>query len=244
MSLKETSKYFEDLQETLKKRKPVKESFSSLAAMPLAKDQALYVLDFRKKELVFQKGIREFLGYSPEEFTLEKVTSYYHPEDYEIINRLLRASIAYAAAHTTKTNDVALFVTGRIQHKNGEYIKTLRQSTVFEKDAEGRMLSNVSIISDISFIDMSDKVNWKFVATGLDEKKFRSYVTIEYKGFFSDREIDVLRLLPGGQSSLEIANSLHISKHTVDGHRRSMLRKSNCKNTVELINFAKTNGIL
>lgn len=64
------------------------------------------------------------------------------------------------------------------------------------------------------------------------------------KSMFSEREVEVLSFLKEGITSQGIAEALHISKHTVDGHRRSMLKKSACKNTVALIGFCQKNGIL
>lgn len=52
---------------------------------------------------------------------------------------------------------------------------------------------------------------------------------------FSRRELEIISLLIQGKSSKEIANTLFLSKHTVDTHRRRILQKSKCKNTAELI---------
>jgi len=50
----------------------------------------------------------------------------------------------------------------------------------------------------------------------------------------SEREIEIVRLLAEGLASKQIGAELNISKHTVDTHRRNLLRKTDCKNTLEL----------
>lgn len=50
----------------------------------------------------------------------------------------------------------------------------------------------------------------------------------------SPREIEIVQLLAKGFASKQIAATLYISKHTVDTHRRNLLRKTNTKNTLEL----------
>lgn len=55
------------------------------------------------------------------------------------------------------------------------------------------------------------------------------------------REVEVLELLRKNKSSREIAETLFISKHTVDTHRRSILKKTNHKSTLELL-YALTSG--
>ena len=57
----------------------------------------------------------------------------------------------------------------------------------------------------------------------------------------SNRERDVIRLLLLKKTSEEIADHLNISKHTVDTHRRNILKKTNLNSTFELINYFKSN---
>ncbi len=244
MHKEEVKKFLGDVKESLRLRRAGKKNTEALKHFPLAKHQAVYVLDFKTQQVLFQNGVESFLGYKPVDFTFEKVINYYHPDDNEMVSRLLRATLLYTVENPISDENVAYFITHRIRKKDGSYIKVLRQSAVFEKDKSGKLISNISIISDISFIDTSDKVQWKFDAPGLDQKKFRKCVGEEYSDFFSKREEEVLRYLSLGHTSSDIAASLHISKHTVDGHRRNMLHKSHSSNTVELIHFSKTNGIL
>lgn len=243
MEKEKVTNYLNSLSEKLKKRDFIARSFADIDSFPLAVGQGMYILDLIKKEVPFQKGITEFLGYKPDEFTFAHVISLIHPHDYEMVSRLLRATLQFASENDVSKN-LGYFVTYRIKRKDGTYVKILRQSNVFDVDEEGKIISNVSMITDISFIDATEKVQWKFDAPGLDQKKFKKYVSIEYAGFFSDRELEVLQLLKDGITSSVISQKLFISKHTVDGHRRKMLSKSNCTNTIDLINFSKTNGLL
>ena len=55
----------------------------------------------------------------------------------------------------------------------------------------------------------------------------------------SKREMEVLRHLAKGQISRDIANSLNLSIHTVDTHRKNMLAKLELHTTVELIRWAR-----
>lgn len=61
---------------------------------------------------------------------------------------------------------------------------------------------------------------------------------------FTARELEVLDLLSRGLSSKEIAEKLFISPHTVEYHRRQMLKKAESKNIAELIGCAFRCGIL
>lgn len=58
----------------------------------------------------------------------------------------------------------------------------------------------------------------------------------------TEREIDVLCHICKGQSNPEIAESLSISKRTVDKHRENLLQKTQSKNTANLVVFAIKQG--
>lgn len=54
----------------------------------------------------------------------------------------------------------------------------------------------------------------------------------------SEREIDVIIKLAEGYTSIETGNLLHISKYTVDAHRRNIFAKLDIKNVVQLTRYA------
>jgi DNA-binding NarL/FixJ family response regulator len=59
----------------------------------------------------------------------------------------------------------------------------------------------------------------------------------------SPREIEVLNLIIKGYSTIRIAKHLCISTHTINTHRKNMLRKLNLKTPAELIVFALRSGL-
>ena len=60
----------------------------------------------------------------------------------------------------------------------------------------------------------------------------------------SDRELEVLKQICIGYSNQEIAETLHISKRTVDKHRANLLDKTNSKNTAHLVMYAIRNKLI
>lgn len=58
------------------------------------------------------------------------------------------------------------------------------------------------------------------------------------------REIDVLELICNQNTTTEIAEQLFISPRTVEGHRKNMLAKLDCKNTAGLVVYALENNLV
>lgn len=61
---------------------------------------------------------------------------------------------------------------------------------------------------------------------------------------FSERELEVLRLIADGLTNDEMSDKLFLSKRTIEGHRQSLLNKTGSRNTATLIRFAVTNGFI
>jgi DNA-binding NarL/FixJ family response regulator len=60
------------------------------------------------------------------------------------------------------------------------------------------------------------------------------------KDILSEREIQVLELISAEFTTEEIAKKLHLSKRTIDSHRRNLLLKLEVKNTAGLVKYTLT----
>jgi DNA-binding NarL/FixJ family response regulator len=59
----------------------------------------------------------------------------------------------------------------------------------------------------------------------------------------SAREVEILRLVAGGDSNRDIGRRLFISEHTVANHVRAILRKTGCANRTEAAGYAHRHGL-
>ena len=67
---------------------------------------------------------------------------------------------------------------------------------------------------------------------------------IDIRDSITSRETEILGLLSKGHNSKEISEMLFLSPHTVDYHRRQLLKKTNSRNIAQLIGIAYHMGIL
>ncbi len=58
------------------------------------------------------------------------------------------------------------------------------------------------------------------------------------------RETEILELIARGRSTRQIADSLHLSPHTIQTHRKSIIRKLNIKSPTEFVIYAMNLGII
>lgn len=118
--------------------------------------------------------------------------------------------------------------------------------TALEAGADGYLLKNAG---KTEFLEAVRKVakGESFYSSQVTERLLTGK-SMNYNGTFSieltKREIEVLVLVCQELSTQEIADKLFISTHTAETHRRNLLSKTGCKNSVGLVKFAIDNHLI
>lgn len=192
-------------------------------------------------------------GYSNEEF-LEKGVELFlecvHPEDVEVILNSVYPELSsiLLTVPVEEVQRLQFQYNYRFRRKDGKYLNLFEQIYVLEMDDAGvpsLFLGNVIVLNNKETLPVRfacKRIGDFGVSETVCFKSFNRYeVSLDT---VTARELDILRNLAAGMTSREIAEQFHISKHTVDTHRRSLLKKLNCKSVVELAQIAFANGLL
>jgi DNA-binding NarL/FixJ family response regulator len=122
----------------------------------------------------------------------------------------------------------------------------------FAQDANGYLLKGCSV-DELLFAINYVAQGGKYISTELSLELADRYAnhmtlthntTLKQDNDFSEREMEVLQLIGEGLTNYEISDRLFLSKRTVEGHRQSLLQKTNSNNTATLIKFAVLHGLV
>lgn len=80
-------------------------------------------------------------------------------------------------------------------------------------------------------IEVLESTSWK-VASYIE-----FYAEVDDDKLLSKREIEILKYIADGWSSIQIADKLCLSPHTINTHRKNMLRRTNSQNTADLLRY-------
>ena len=244
METKTIEQFIDDIAKHYPPHTKVDGNINDLEKIKFNKNECLFVWDLRLGEMVFKRGFINLLGFKNEDVNLEKFGALFHPEDQEYIYRLGQAAIRHSIKHPELNSDFCLYVSHRIKKSNGDYIKIMAQSSPHNIDGQGLISSFLVKLSDISFVDTTDAVQYKFLASSLDDELFHDLVYDKNKSIFTPRELEIINEIQKGMSNFQIAENLKISKFTVETHRKKIMKKSGSHSAEELILFCQRNGIL
>ncbi|MGB5417955.1 LuxR C-terminal-related transcriptional regulator [Algibacter sp.] len=206
--------------------------------------QAMYILNWQKSQLEYSRGILEMLGYTKDEFSMQMALTWIHADDIDVINRILKGVVNFAINNNVSAQKQYLNVTFRLLKKDGTYLRVMRQSLPYQTGEDGILITHLSVLTDISFMKTSTNlVEWELYAGKIDVTPFKKSIYHEFNNFFTPRELEIIHLIKTSFTNNKIASQLFISTHTVVAHRKNILKKSNCHNSKELLEFCELNGI-
>ena len=131
----------------------------------------------------------------------------------------------------------------RLLGKNGKKY-WIRKSCFVNGFNNGVITHSLSFWEDITYISPSQALTWKLTGPNAAYFDFKFPEISEFREVLTDREAEILRLIARGFSSIDIARFLHLSPHTVNTHRKNMLRKLEVANTPELLSLARDMGVI
>ena len=135
----------------------------------------------------------------------------------------------------------------RIRTSKGFYINVVESQIPLHLDAFGKPVIGLG-----HFIAFGNGEFQPLKASARILNDQNEYETIFFKNYsnqllidsLSHRERDILRMLALSKTSKEIAEKFFISHHTVDTHRRNIIKKLNLSSTVEIVAYCQFNGYL
>jgi DNA-binding NarL/FixJ family response regulator len=108
--------------------------------------------------------------------------------------------------------------------------------------AHGYVLKNIEpaqLVAAIQTVLGNKRFFSNEVAVKLIEREKQDHKTLPIEEYgVTEREIEILKMIASEMTNDEIAETLDISKRTVDAHRQNLLHKLRVRNTVGLIKIA------
>lgn len=221
---------------------------NSIAAQTNA---AILLHDTSVNRFLYFSDKNKILGnYRSEDFTSEVGVDFsfsnIHPQQRRAALLIQLKIISYGFEFPfTCLNNIIGNMSFQYKRKSGAYFQILQKAMVVETDSDGYPLLYLRYLYDIGHLV---KPSVGLIINNTEETLIWEYNDqtkgLDQVNLLSAQEKKVLGLLAQGKHSKEIADMLFLSSHTIDTHRRNLLKKTHCIDTTALITFGKMTGLI
>ena len=214
----------------------------------LMPSQFLLEINTTTKSITFAKGVDTILGYDPDNIIYKSIFEIlFNDRECNECNELNLAIERINSINLeVETSDAMLDLSNVIsfKHYKGHKIDCLLHLSPLGLREENELESILAMAFVINK-DASPRKHFWLEQIIKDGKLIQNELPlVRNESVFSKREVEILLLLNEGMKSQEISKKLFISVNTVYNHRAHLLKKSNAKNTTQLLSFARDKGVI
>lgn len=201
------------------------------------------------------ENIKNCLGYNIKGYTpieISNLMTYIIDEKHSnfMVGVLFPTVLGYLKEHATSLTGMNYRFTCCAKLKNvyNKYQWYLIDTAIIRVDENGFPLSTLITCTNINQFKKDESVYYNVL-----KKNCEGVYEIVLEGTehnkldecsLTPREIQIINLISQGYLNKQIADKLFITIHTVQSHRKNILKKTKCQGTAELTNFAYTRGLL
>lgn len=207
-----------------------------------------YVVDFFDMSISHvSAAIKDIHGLDPATVKFDDILGTIHPDDIQFVANTEAAlgRFYYTELQPHQMLKYKMSYSFRSRMADGSYALLNHQAILLTLDSNQKFGKSLNIHTRIDHITSTS--NYKFSLLGLEGEP--SYMNMDagapaLNPNLSSREIEIIKLLADGFDNTAISKILFISPHTVKTHRKNILKKTNAKNTSQLVKNGILNGLI
>ncbi|GAA4316725.1 hypothetical protein GCM10023115_41800 [Pontixanthobacter gangjinensis] len=237
----------------------VPEHFQKMASLMAPGKSFYWIANFHTMKLeMVSDSVRNFIGDGVEDPDLNSILSLAPEEEIENIHQKDRVILEFFLNYLDPAEvlDYKVSYTFKLKDHQGKEHVMLHQSTALSVSENGHFVHVFGINSDISHLTgQSSKdvsfINIKggpsFYNVDTSKGKFEKSTLSKRKRLqeiLSERELEIIREMALGYNSEEIGSKLNISGHTVNTHKKNILRKTDSRNSTQLVSNCLVEGLI
>ncbi len=243
------------VEDTSSKIKELLSNASHLESMAQGDSSFFMIFNTLKFEVIYLgSNFEACCGYTEEEVTENRIKFFFKKLHYSQLGFFIKL---YNLIHYIKNKipsdakkEFSTFTACGLnfQHKSGQWRKILMRVYPLELLENGAISLQLVHVQDVTNLTKSNDY-WMYSAFGNNPRYMISYLSAglgrqTLGAMFTEREMEVLRMVAEGQQTSEIAKQLFLSPFTVEKHRKNMISRLGARDTVALAELCKKAGIL
>lgn len=169
-----------------------------------------------------------------------------HPDDINLWLESLKNLMTFTMTELDDDQRKRMSYTWNYRIKNAQdkYVNIIQNTTPLQFDEAKKPIigmAHYTVLNGDLAMDICASAKYLNDNNEYETLFYQNVSNSKMLGLISNRERDIIRLIITKNTSEAIAEKLNISIHTVNTHRRNILKKINIDSTYELISYFKNN---
>jgi len=218
---------------------PIKSTISleiidQIASLFAAGSYYYFIFNFENHSMEFvNPGISDVLGIESTTFSMDTLFELMHPEDLDKMHEkeLKATEFLFNKIPTADLLHYKVVYLMRLKHKNGTYKTILHQSKTLAVSGNGRIQKVLCIHTDVTYLNVPFDHKISFISQkrpsyySIDTDTTFNLIENSFKDLFTLREKEIIQKISEGKDFKEIAKILAVSPHTINTHKKNILKK-------------------
>lgn len=219
----------------------VKETdFNSLTFLP---NQFVYKVNCEVAEIEESKGNTQSIFGRPYLKSIDEIYEMIKPNQVERFIQETKTSFKFIMSEPKRTIPNRNMFSSLFEMRVRNTFKLfLRQAFILRSDKNGVITHTGGIYTALPDIPINNDMTYKIYGT--DSIYFKNEHLKYFDSLLSTRELEILKYISEGYKTERIGELLFISRHTVETHRKNMIRKLEAKSTPHLVALVKDIGLI
>lgn len=233
--------------------KAYKEIIDKAAKLFSAGSYYYYIFNFENLEMEYvHPNVQDILGIKPEAFNVDAILNSMHPEDLAKMHQKEKKVLDFFMHKISREEMLQYKVVYLIRLRNtkGAYKTILHQVKTLTVSEDRKIQRVIGIHTDVTHLNTPvdhkvSLINDKGASYySMETDSSYSLITDTRDTLFTKREKEIIVKISEGFDFQELAAYFHLSPHTINTHKKNILKKSGCKNTAQLITKCIREGII
>jgi len=216
-----------------------------LEEMMESNDQFFYLADpIRMKILFTSRRSSAMMGISPQELSFYHFMEAIHPDDMQRLSLGRVKLVKMAQELFIAEKGFAIISTNfKLRNAHGLYSNTLVQNYLFYCEIPDKTVYFLKVHTNVNWCKKMKRCYHYYTGNDLTYFRYPDEMMLSEGNIFSERELEIVRLVEKGLSTDKIAEKLFLSPFTVNTHRGNILQKSGKAHISDVIYDLKERGM-
>jgi hypothetical protein len=205
-------------------------------------NQFFFLADMMRLTILFtSKGSFRMMGIKSEELDPGHFFETIHQDD---LKRYSLGRTSVISLYVAKKGIAILSSNARVRNPQGEFSDLLFQIYLFYSTIPCNSVFLLRVHTDITLFKKRKQDYHRYIGSDLSNFRYPDEELLKIGVPFTDREIEIIKLIHSGMKSEQIGEKIFLSVHTVNTHRRNIMAKTDKATISDLIYDLMNQGIL